>query len=227
MKKIYSLALLSLCLGGLTASAQNYYEGLHTGIYVGARGAYTLASDLKGSSAGITGASIGLKDGYDVSGSIGYRIMLDEINSFKFLETRLPWALRFEVEGGYGENDFDLAAVGVAHASGNLKNYRVMTNAFLDIPLTDMFYVSFGGGIGWINAKLSGSGAIGGFTFSGSASDNSFVYQGGVALGAMLNDYWGIELSYRALSYTDLKFGGATFEAPLVNMLGISVTAQF
>lgn len=225
MRKTLTLALLPLCLGALSASAQHYYDNeLHTGPYVGVRSALTIAGDIKISAPGISGASIGLKNGYDITGVVGYRKMLDEIHSFKFLETRKPWALRFEAEGGYGTNDFE----GINDGSGNwldgsMKNYRLMGNVMLDIPLSDMFYISIGGGLGWIHSKLSASSSIG----SGSGSDNAFAYQGGFVLGAQLNDYWNLELSYRAFSYSDISLGGANFESPVINMLGVGVTYQF
>lgn len=219
MKKALTLTLLAASLGALSASAQHYYEGLHTGTYLSVRSAFTLAGNATLKAGGASG-DLGLKNGYDVSIAGGYRIMMDEIHSFKFLETRLPWALRFEVEGGYGTNDLKVSGV-----NGDLDSYRLMGNIMLDIPLTDMFYVSLGGGIGGIHSKLSAS--VPGFAGS-SGSDTAFVYQGGVVLGAQLNDYWSVELSYRALSYTDLDLGNGTrLEAPLINMLGIGVSVQF
>lgn len=224
MQKNLALALLTVCLGTASASAQHYYDNeLHTGFYLSARGALTIPGDVTLKSS-LGNANISLKNGYDVSAAVGYRLRLDEFHSFKFMKTREPWALRFEVEGGYGTNDFDLSG-----ANGDLDTYRMMGNVMLDIPLTDMFYVSLGGGIGWIHSKVSISGMVpvfgAGFL---TGSDVSFAYQAGVVLGAQLNDYWNLELSYRAMSYTDINPGGvASFEAPLINMLGIGVSVQF
>jgi opacity protein-like surface antigen len=177
MKRI-GLALLMVLVFASAARAD--------GFYFGAAGGVIFTQDSTVSNPEISSNSLvaSFDPGYLFDGVAGYRWQI----------------LRFEGEFIYQKSDIDsiYSVESAFPRDGDATGIGGMANAWVDLATESIVSVYVGGGIGFMNIKLSNA--------TLSVNDSVFAWQIGAGLGFALTKQLTLDLGYRLLVTSDLEY---------------------
>lgn len=170
-------------------------------------------------SLGLSGAKLSLDPGVRFDLGLGYKItdwFAVEVAS------GLIWNGVDKVEGTVTDTPagFIGANIPLAGGSGNVYNIPILFNGQFRIPVGKDLKVVLGGGIGtiWSDASVSGitTPLVPGLQASVNGSSWAFAYQGNAGVEWQLS--WNVALGvrYAFLGTTELNYGAATFNTPLL-----------
>ena len=173
-----SAAFVTSLAGGADAGERTWYLSIEGGAAVGGN---VSAAILDGPLCGLLGFGPGcqpdasVESGWAALGAVGMRVMSN---------------LRIEGEAGYRSQELG--------SRNDVTQTTVMVNALFDIPLSEAFELSIGGGLGfdWIDTGAGDRGPLLG-------SDSAFAYQLIAGLSYDIADNVELTLNYR---YTDADF---------------------
>ena len=197
MKKI--IALMTLCVlwifGTSFAVAGNMYMN-------GNLGAVWLTDSDISQSDGTKGTAE-YDTGFGITGALGYDFGM----------------FRVEGEVGYRKNDYDkVGASGQpkVNTGGDVSNWDLMVNGYLDIKTETPFTPYVGLGIG--GAFLDSSAVNAGGITIRSDNDSVFAYQAIAGVAYTFAEVWMAQLEYRFFGTTDPTYGGTESEYKAHNL---------
>ncbi len=138
---------------------------------------------------------------------------------------------RYEVEGAFRTNDFDLSedlqsALG-GDVEGDFHAISAMGNVYVDVPVTERVEIYVGGGIGvaFVTVDLTLNSGFG--TFSDEVDDTVVAYQFLIGAAFRVRERVSITTGYRMWSTGNLEFDFTEFEAPVVHTAEIGLRFEF
>lgn len=170
-------------------------------------------------STGLSGAKLSLNPGVRFDLGLGYNVT----DWFAVeVESGLIWNGVDKVEGNITDttSGFIGANLPLAGGSGNIYNIPILFNGQFRVPVGKDLKVVLGGGIGaiWSDASVSGVNTplVPGLTASVNGSSWAFAYQANAGVEWSLSTNLALGVRYAFLGTTELNYGPASFNTPLV-----------
>lgn len=178
------LAMVLLLMCAAVARADGFYLG------AGGGASFMQDSTLYNPEISSNALVMSFDPGYMFNAVAGYRWMI----------------LRFEGEFVYQKNDVDSISGPNSTYSrdGDVTGIGGLANAWVDLATDSIVSVYIGGGVGFMNVKISNP-AI-------SVNDSQFAWQVGTGLGFALTQQLTLDVGFRLLATSDLEYNGKKVE---------------